>query len=96
MNFKEDVEFYLKNNKDFNYYGFDIANDSIAEDEDEDEGDEEASVKTKKLVQNVEKNRVNVMLLQLLVYMVKRMMMDGMHQLTPLHLISELHQKRLK
>lgn len=49
MNFKEDVEFYLKNNKDFNYYGFDIANDSIAEDEDEGEGgDEEASVKTKK------------------------------------------------
>lgn len=47
MNFKEGVEFYLKNNRDFNYYGFDIANDSIAEDEDE-SGDEEASVKTKK------------------------------------------------
>lgn len=48
MSFKENVEFYLKygKNKSFNYYGFDIANDSIAEEEDED--NKEASVKTKK------------------------------------------------
>ena len=47
MSFKENVEFYLKygKNKSFNYYGFDIANDSIAE---EDEDNKEASVKTKK------------------------------------------------
>lgn len=46
MNFKEDVEFYLKNNKGFNYYGFDIENSSIAE-EDGSEEETEASVKTK-------------------------------------------------
>ena len=46
MNFKEDVEFYLKNNKGFNYYGFDIENGSIAE-EDGSEEETEASVKTK-------------------------------------------------
>ena len=50
MNFKEDVEFYLKNNKGFNYYGFDIENGSIAEEdgsEEENSSDSEASVKTK-------------------------------------------------
>ena len=50
MNFKEDVEFYLKNNKGFNYYGFDIENGSIAEEdgsEEESSSDSEASVKTK-------------------------------------------------
>lgn len=50
MGFKEDVEFYLNQDR-FNYYGFDIANDSIAEEEDgAEEGGEtsEASVKTKK------------------------------------------------
>ena len=50
MNFKEDVEFYLKNNKGFNYYGFDIENGSIAEEDDDGEegsSDSEASVKTK-------------------------------------------------
>lgn len=54
MNFKDDVEFYLKKNNKFDYYGFDIANDSIAEEDEETEGgdsesgSEEASVKTKK------------------------------------------------
>ena len=50
MNFKEDVEFYLKNNKGFDYYGFDIENGSIAEGDDEEEeisSDSDASVKTK-------------------------------------------------
>ena len=50
MNFKEDVEFYLKNNKGFNYYCFDIENGSIAEEdgsEEESGSDSEASVKTK-------------------------------------------------
>ena len=50
MNFKEDVEFYLKNNKGFDYYGFDIENDSIAEGDDSEEeisSDSDASVKTK-------------------------------------------------
>lgn len=53
--FKEDVEFYLnKKNRGFNYYGFDVANDSIAEDDEGgDEGGDEgvgddASVKTGK------------------------------------------------
>ncbi len=45
MSFKEDVEFYLGLNKKFDYYGFDIANDSIAEEDEEEE--ETASVKTK-------------------------------------------------
>lgn len=48
MAFKDDVEFYLKSNNKFDYYGFDIANDSIAEEEEEDE----ASVKTKKKCSN--------------------------------------------
>ena len=30
MNFKEDVEFYLKNNKGIDYYCFDIENSIIA------------------------------------------------------------------
>ena len=50
MNFKEDVEFYLKNNKGFDYYGFDIENGSIAEGDDNEEeisSDSDASVKTK-------------------------------------------------
>ena len=50
MNFKEDVEFYLKNNKGFDYYGFDIENGSIAEGDDSEEeisSDSDASVKTK-------------------------------------------------
>ena len=50
MNFKEDVEFYLKNNKGFDYYGFDIENGSIAEGDDSEEeisSDFDASVKTK-------------------------------------------------
>ena len=50
MNFKEDVEFYLKNNKGFDYYGFDIENGSIAEGDDSKEEispDSDASVKTK-------------------------------------------------
>lgn len=48
--FKEDVEFYLnKKNRGFNYYGFDVANDSIAEDDEGgDEGGDDASVKTGK------------------------------------------------
>lgn len=50
MSFKENVEFYLKygENKNFNYYGFDIANDNIAEEDEENEDNKEASVKTKK------------------------------------------------
>ena len=50
MNFKEDVEFYLKNNKGFDYYGFDIENGSIAEGDDSEEeisSDSDVSVKTK-------------------------------------------------
>ena len=47
MSFKEDVEFYLGRQNKFDYYGFDIENDDIAE-EDEEGGEEEASVKTKK------------------------------------------------
>ena len=55
MNFKEDVEFYLKNNKGFDYYGFDIENGSIAEGDDSEEeisSDSDASVKTKDCQKN--------------------------------------------
>ena len=51
MNFKENVEFYLKQNNKFNYYGFDVENGNIAEDDDTAEGagtGAEASTKTEK------------------------------------------------
>lgn len=50
MNFKENVEFYLKQNNKFNYYGFDVENGNIAEDGEEATPDAgtEASTKTEK------------------------------------------------
>lgn len=50
MNFKEDVEFYLNSNKGFDYYGFNVAEGSVAEEDNTKEVDtgSEASVKTKK------------------------------------------------
>ena len=62
MNFKEDVEFYLKNNKGFDYYGFDIENGSIAEGDDSEEkisSDSDASVKTKGKNETDRKNKMS-------------------------------------
>lgn len=44
MNFKEDVEFYLGKNRSFDYYGFDLMNDNIAEEDES--SDENASTET--------------------------------------------------